>query len=45
VQRARLHGAQTWLANLDPADNAGAFDHVVAGPAGSTLPWLLGVDT
>ena len=44
VQLARLHGAQTWLANLDPADNAGAFDHVVAGPAGSTLPWLLGVD-
>jgi NAD-dependent deacetylase len=44
VQSARLHGARTWLANLDPADNAGAFDHVVAGPAGSTLPWLLGVD-
>jgi len=43
VQAARLHGAQTWLANLDPASNAGAFDHVVAGPAGSTLPRLLGV--
>jgi NAD-dependent deacetylase len=44
VQVARAHGAQTWLANLDPAENAGAFDHVVAGPAGSTLPWLLGVE-
>ena len=44
VQLARLHGAQTWLANLDPAENAGSFDHVVAGPAGSTLPLLLGVD-
>jgi NAD-dependent deacetylase len=44
VQLARLHGAQTWLANLDPAENAGAFDHVVAGPAGSTVPRLLGAD-
>jgi len=43
VQVARFHGAQTWLANLDPAENAGAFDHVVAGPAGTTLPRLLGV--
>jgi len=44
VQAARRHGAQTWLANLDSADNAGAFDHVVVGPAGTTLPRLLGVD-
>jgi NAD-dependent deacetylase len=44
VQLARVHGAQTWLANLDPAENAGAFDHVVVGPAGSTLPRLLGVE-
>jgi hypothetical protein len=26
--RARSHGAQTWLANSRPADNAGAGDHV-----------------
>jgi len=44
VQLARLHGARTWLANLDPAHNAGAFDHVVTGPAGTTLPRLLRVD-
>ena len=44
VQLARGLGAQTWLANLDPAENAGAFDHVVAGPAGSTVPPLLGID-
>jgi NAD-dependent deacetylase len=44
VQVARLHGARTWLANLDPAENAGAFDHLVAGPAGSTVPRLLGTD-
>ena len=41
---ARLSGADTWLVNLDPALNAGAFDHVVAGPAGTTLPRLLGID-
>lgn len=41
VQQARLHGAQTWLVNLEPAENAGAFDHVVSGPAGTTLPPLL----
>ena len=44
VQVARLRGAETWLANLDPAANAGAFDHVVAGPAAATLPSLLGVE-
>ena len=45
VNAARHLGAQTWLANLDPAENAGAFEHFVAGPAGATLPALLGVDT
>jgi NAD-dependent deacetylase len=44
VSAARSFGAQTWLANLDPAENAGAFDSLVVGPAGSTLPILLGVD-
>ncbi len=43
VQAARQRGARTWLVNLDPAENAGAFDEVVAGPAGATLPRLLGV--
>jgi NAD-dependent deacetylase len=42
VTAARLHGARTWLANLDPADNLGAFDEYVAGPATSTVPRLLG---
>ena len=34
VQAARFHGARTWLVNLDPADNAGAFDQVVVGTGG-----------
>ncbi len=44
VNAARRFGAGTWLANLDPAANAGDFDHLVQGPAGTTLPILLGVD-
>ena len=44
VTTARMLGAETWLANLEPALNARAFDHVVAGPAGVTLPRLLGFD-
>jgi NAD-dependent deacetylase len=44
VQAARLRGARTWLANLDRAENAGAFDHVVPGPAGLTLPRMLGLE-
>jgi NAD-dependent deacetylase len=43
VLAARLHGARTWLANLDPADNLGAFDEYVGGPATSTVPRLLGL--
>lgn len=42
VDAARWHGAETWLVNLDPALNAGSFDHVVEGPAGHVLPRLLG---
>lgn len=45
VDAAQRLGAETWLANLDPALNLGAFDRFVAGPAGKTLPRLLGVDT
>jgi len=44
VTAARSFGAEAWLANLDPAENTGAFDHLVTGPAGMTLPRLLGVD-
>ncbi len=43
VDAARWHGAESWLANLDPAENRGAFDHFVQGPAGTTLPGLLGI--
>lgn len=42
VRVAKGLGAETWLANLDPALNVGSFDHFVAGPAGTTLPALLG---
>lgn len=45
VVAASFHGASTWLANLDPAGNRGAFDHFVAGPAATTLPRLLGLAT
>lgn len=44
VSLAAAFGASTWLANLDPASNAGLFDHFVAGPAATTLPRLLGID-
>jgi NAD-dependent deacetylase len=44
VDTARRHGAETWLANLDPAANAGRYEHVVGGPAAAILPRLLGVD-
>ncbi len=43
VSVARRAGAETWLQNLDVADNADDFDHVVTGKAGEVLPTLLGV--
>ena len=43
VDVARRLGADTWLVNLDPAGNAGSFEHVVTGPAAAILPALLGV--
>jgi len=43
VRYAAEAGAETWLANLDPALNEGWFDHVVAGPATQVVPALLGV--
>ena len=43
VLDARTAGAETWLANLDPAVNDRWFDHVVLGPATKVLPALLGI--
>jgi NAD-dependent deacetylase len=43
VEYARAIGASTWLANLERPDNAGAFDHVVEGPATRVVPRLLGL--
>jgi NAD-dependent deacetylase len=44
VGLAQSAGADTWLVNLDPAENVGAFDHFIQGPAGEVLAPLLGVD-
>ena len=44
VDLARSVGAETWLVNLEAAENVGAFDHFVQGPAGEVLAALLGVD-
>ena len=43
VRLARDLGAATWLANLERADNAWAFDHVVQGAATALVPRLLGL--
>lgn len=43
VRYAKARGATAWLANLEPPENAWAFDHVVQGPATETVPVLLGV--
>ncbi len=43
VRYAAGAGATTWLANLERADNAWAFDHVVEGPATTLVPRLLGL--
>lgn len=40
VLEARGAGAETWLANLDPPDNRGAFQRFVQGPSGRVLPEL-----
>jgi NAD-dependent deacetylase len=42
VDRARLHGAETWLVNAEPAENTGRFDHFIQGKSGEVLPALLG---
>jgi NAD-dependent deacetylase len=42
VEAARERGAERWLVNLGPADNAEAFDYVIDASSGSALPSLLG---
>ena len=42
VEVARRAGASTWLVNVDEADNAHRFEHVVLGRSGDVLPALLG---
>jgi len=44
VSLARSVGAVAWLVNLEAAENVGAFDHFVQGPAGEVLASLIGVD-
>jgi NAD-dependent protein deacetylase/lipoamidase len=43
VRYATDFGAVTWLANLEPAANGGAFAHHVTGPATAVVPALLGI--
>ena len=40
VLQARAAGAEAWLVNAEPADNARAFHHFVQGPSGKVLPDL-----
>ena len=42
VLEARAAGADTWLVNAEPADNARHFHHFVQGPSGRVLPELFG---
>jgi NAD-dependent deacetylase len=42
VDQARAAGAETWLVNADPADNAASFHHFVQGRSGEVLPRLFG---
>ena len=43
VDMARRLGAETWLVNAEPPDNAAAFDHFLVGASGEVLPSLFGV--
>lgn len=43
VDVARRRGAESWLVNADPPDNASSFHHFVVGPSGKVLPELFGV--
>ncbi len=42
VDVARSAGAETWLVNAEPADNAHRFERFVEGASGVILPQLLG---
>jgi NAD-dependent deacetylase len=43
VIEARASGADTWLVNAEPADNARHFHHFVQGASGEVLPRLFAV--
>jgi NAD-dependent deacetylase len=43
VSHARRAGAETWLVNVDAADNASEFEHFAQGPSGTVLPALFDV--
>ncbi len=43
VDAARAVGGQTWLVNLDDADNSTRFEHLVHGKSGEVLPALLAI--
>jgi NAD-dependent deacetylase len=40
VDRVREAGGETWLVNLDPAENSGRVEHNVTGRSGEVLPKL-----
>lgn len=40
VDQVRAAGGETWLVNLDPAENSGRFEHAVQGKSGEVLPKL-----
>ncbi|MFP2933794.1 SIR2 family NAD-dependent protein deacylase [Pyxidicoccus sp. 3LG] len=40
VDRVREAGGETWLVNLDPAQNSDSFEHSVEGKSGEVLPKL-----
>lgn len=43
VNRARSMGAETWLVNLEPPENVGAFEHFARGRSAEVLPSLFEV--
>jgi NAD-dependent protein deacetylase/lipoamidase len=42
VDQARAAGAETWLVNLEPPENAGRFHHFERGKSAEILPRLFG---
>ncbi len=45
VDAAKAVGGQTWLINLDDAENSERFDNVVHGKSGEVLPALFAADS